>query len=184
MKKATIASLVFLTLVLHVASADAHIFLASSTGKLTVKLLSHPTYTTASGTVECQAASLVEGEVKTTKSLTLTSTIQFEKCIAFGLNSTVTPAKVRSTAEGSVSLLKSVTVTLAGAGCTVTFPSTKNQNLNTIKYKNTNKQIEKLARISRVNSQGSGGLCGGEETNGRFEGDALVGLIGGTIDWQ
>ena len=88
MKQATVASLVFLALLISTTPAGAHIFLSSSTGKLTVKLLSALTYNNAAGRTECAGASLIEGEVRTTKSLFLTSTIKFEKCTAFGFVST------------------------------------------------------------------------------------------------
>lgn len=183
MKKAMVASLVFLVFTMHAASAGAHLFLASTTGKLTVKLLSSPTFTSVAGTVQCLGARFTDGEVKTLKALFLTSTIEFEKCTAFGLAAKLDLVKVRSTAEGSVSLLKTVTAT--ALACTVTFPSSKNQNLWTVKFKNTNKQIEKTASVSKVTSFGLGAACTyAEESNGKFTGNALVGLLGGTIDWQ
>ena len=183
MKKAMVASLVFLVFTMHVASAGAHLFLASTTGKLTVKLLTNPTFTNPTGTVQCLAARFTDGEVKTLKALFLTSTIEFEKCTAFGLAAKVDLVKVKSTAEGSVSLLKTITAT--AIGCTVTYPSSKNQNLWTVKFKNTNKQIEKVATVSKITSFGTGGTCNyAEESNGKFTGNALVGLLGGTIDWQ
>ncbi len=183
MKKATITALVFLIFTIHVASAGAHLFLASTTGKLTVKLLTSPTFTSAAGTVECKGARFVDGEVKTLKALVLTSTIEFEKCTAFGLAAKVGLVNVKSTAEGSVSLLKTVTAT--ATGCTVTYPSSKNQNLWTVKFKNTNKQIEKVASVTKITSSGTGAVCTyAEESNGIFTGSALVGLLGGSIDWQ
>ena len=185
MRQATVASLVFLALLINTAPAGAHVFLASSTGKITVKLLSALAYNNGSGTVECNGARLVEGEVRTTKSLFLTSTIEFESCKAFGfVTNDVDLVRVRSTAEGSISLLRSVTITPLGAGCSITFPSSKNQNLGTVKYKNTNKKIEKIAQISHLTNESTGGLCGSGTSGGAFTGNALVGLIGGTIDWQ
>jgi hypothetical protein len=183
MKRAMVATLVFLVLTMHVASAGAHLFLASTTGKLTAKLLTNPTFKNATGTVACERASFVSGEVKTLKALLLTSTIEFEKCTAFGLAAKVSLVNVLSSAEGSVSLLKTVTAT--ASGCIVTYPSSKNQSLWTVKFKNTNKQIEKVASISHITSSGAGAVCSyAEESSGVFTGNALVGLIGGTIDWQ
>jgi hypothetical protein len=183
MKRAIVASLVFLAFTIPAASASAHLFLASTTGKLTVKLLTNPTFTSIAGTVQCLGARFVSGEVKTLKALALTSTIEFEKCTAFGLAAKLSLVNVKSTAEGSVSLLKTVTAT--ATGCTVTFPSSKNQNLWTIKFKNTNKQIEKTASVSHITSSGTGATCTyAEESSGVFTGNALVGLLGGTIDWQ
>ena len=169
---------------LGVASANAHEFLASSTGKLSVKVLGTSVVATAAGNVECSGASLREGEVKTTKAASLLSTIEFEKCKGFGLAATVSLVKVRSTAEGSVSLLETVTVIGGGGTCVAQFPSAKNQNLGTVKFKNTNKGIEKLANISHITSTGAGSCAYIEESSGTFVGDALVNLIGGTLDWK
>ncbi|HEX5852326.1 MAG TPA: hypothetical protein VFY36_04480 [Solirubrobacteraceae bacterium] len=183
MKRAIFTCLLFLTLAMSTASAGAHEFLASSTGKLTSKLLTTVVLKNIAGNMECKGASLAEGAVATTKSTFLVSTVQFEKCTAFGLLMTMSPARIRSTADGSVSLLK--TVTTKAISCQVTIPSNKNQNLNTVKYRNTNKQIEKLATVSKITSVGIGAACAyAEESTGVLTGNALVGLIGGAIDWQ
>ncbi len=184
MKRTIATPLLFLFLIAGGASASAHEFVASTTGKTTIKVLRSTVFTSAAGTSECAGASLLAGEVTTTKSATITSTIKFENCKAFGLLATVSPVNVRSTAEGGVSLLKTVTVKVTA--CQVTFPSAKNQNLFTIKYKNTNKQIEKVAELKHVDSSGTGAACTyAEESNGTLSGDALVGLIGGgTLEWK
>lgn len=183
MKRATLTYLLFLTLTMSAVPAAAHEFLASSTGKLTVKVLTTSVFTTAAGRIECTAASLGEGEVKTLKSLFLLSTVQFTGCKAFGLAAKISSIKVRSTAEGSVSLLRTATVT--ATGCTVTIASAKNQNLHTVKYSNVSKGIEKVATVSGITSVGTGATCEyAEESKGTFQGDALVNLIGGTLDWK
>jgi hypothetical protein len=183
MKRAILAPLMFLMLTIGSAPAGAHEFIASSTGKTTVKLLTTTKFVSEAGTVECSGASLLEGEVKTTKSTLLKSTIKFEGCKAFGLAATVSPTKALSTAEGGVSLLS--TVTVKAVGCEVKFPSAKNQNLFTIKYKNTSKAIEKVAAIAGITSTGTGAACThAEESRGTLEGDAIVGLIGGTLEWK
>ncbi|HEX5852330.1 MAG TPA: hypothetical protein VFY36_04500 [Solirubrobacteraceae bacterium] len=183
MKRAIVTSLVLLALSTNLAAAGAHEFLASSTGKITLKLLTNAVFHNAAGNMDCTGASIVNGAVTTTKSVTLVSTFQFEKCKAFGLNMAISPVNVRSTADGSVSLLKPVTA--KALECLIVIPTTKNQNLKTIKYNNTNKQIEKVAGVTLIESQGFGAACSYErETRGVFTGDALVGLIGGTLDWQ
>jgi len=183
MKRTTLFSLLLLTLTMSTTSASAHEFIASTTGKTTVKVLTTSVFTNAAGKAECTGASLLAGEVKTLKATLLTSTIQFTGCKAFGLAATVSPVNVLSTAEGSVSLLK--TATVKTTGCLVTFPTTGNQNLNTIKYKNTNKQIEKVANVTAITSEGTGTVCTyAKESKGTFTGDALVGLISGTLEWK
>jgi len=184
MKRTIVTPLLFLSLMTCCAPAGAHEFIASTTGKTTIKLLTTSVVTVNGGkTIECTGASLIGGAVKTTKSLSITSTTQFEKCKAFGLAATVSLVKATSTADGSVSLLQTVTVT--ATGCTATFPSAKNQGLSTITYRNTNKEIEKLASIKNITSSGTGASCTyAEESSGTFKGDALVGLVSGTLEWK
>ena len=183
MKRTTLTCLLFLTLTMSTVPAGAHEFLASTTGKTTIKILATSIFTTAAGKAECTGATLLEGEVKSLKATTLTSTVQFTGCKAFGLAATVSPAKFKTTAEGNVSLLK--TATVKAPACLVTIPSVKNQNLGTIKYKNTNKGIEKVASGTAITSEGTGTACSyAQESKGTFQGDALVNLIGGTLDWK
>ncbi len=183
MKRAIVTSLILFTVLMSPTSAGAHEFLASSTGKTTIKLLTTSVFRNVAGTMECTAASLLAGAVTTIKSTTLTATFQFEKCKAFGLTMTISPVNVRSTADGGISLLK--TVTAKTLQCLITIPLFGNQNLNTVKYRNTNKQIEKVATVSHVTSSGTGTACEyATDGSGIVTGSALVGLIGGTIDWQ
>jgi len=183
MKRTTLFSLLLLTLTMSTTSASAHEFIASTTGKTTLKMLTHTVFRTAIGTTECTGASLLSGQVTTTKSTTIVDTTLFEGCKAFGLNATVSPAKIRSSAEGTASMLN--TVAVKAIGCELKIPSAKNQNLHTIKYKNTNKEIEKRAEVAGITSSGTGAACTyAEESNDTLEGDALVGLVSGTLEWK
>jgi hypothetical protein len=167
-----------------VASASAHEFEASAPGNLTSKVLQTQTFHTAAGNVECSALHLTGGSVTQLKTGKQEATVQYTGCKAFGLAATISPALYLFDAEGSVKVLKTITIT--AVGCTVTVPSAKNTSLTTIVYKNASGgQITLEPSVKNITSSGTGSACTyAEESLGTYTGTSDVGLVGGTLTWK
>ena len=101
------------------------------------------------------------------------------------LAATLSPGKYELNAEGSASLLN--TVTAKALACLVTFPSAKNKNLGTVKYVQTGKEIELLQGLSGITSLGVGAACSyAEESKGLFTDVSLLSLASGvgSVEWK
>jgi hypothetical protein len=163
-------------------SASGHEFVASKTGKTTSKHTTVQIFKTGAGTIECSAVT-GSGEVTATKSTVHKETLTFSGCEAFGFSSvTITAAKFESSADGTAKLEKSVTITPEGSGCEVIIPA---QTVGNVGY--TNEPGGKMlasATISKIHSKGTGGTCGGENTEGTYSGKTLATLEGGTVEWK
>jgi hypothetical protein len=161
-----------------------HGFGSSTTGKLTSKALATQVFKTSAGNVECTALHLTSGTVETTKAMHQIVTVQYTGCTAFGSSATVSPAKYLFSADNRVNLL--ATITIKATACLATVPSAKNQNLETIKYSNTNKEIIIEPNVGGITSSGEGTACNyAEESKGTYTGNSLVALeSGGTLEWE
>jgi hypothetical protein len=162
-------------------SATGHEFVASKTGKTKSKSTNAQVFKTGSATLEC-AKSSGTGEVTELKSATHKETVIYSECVAFGSNVSITAAAYEFSANGSVRLEKTVIITPSGAGCEILI---KPQILEKVQYANeAGGKVAAEPTLVKIHSKGTGGLCGGENTEGSFSGKALGELEGGTIKWE
>ncbi|HEX5853886.1 MAG TPA: hypothetical protein VFY36_12440 [Solirubrobacteraceae bacterium] len=115
----------------------------------------------------------------------------YSKCEATGgIPATVTPAEYEIGADGSVSVLKSIVITVAGAAkCSVKVNSGgPNDHLLLLLFlNNPSGDILAHVEVSGIRSLSSGGVCGGagvEKTEGTYFGLLLVWAHGGSIKWD
>jgi hypothetical protein len=165
------------------ASAAPEFLSSVNGGKLTAKSLTTQTFVTKAGNVECTVVNLTGGTAASL-STTQEATIQYEKCKAFGINATVTPALYDFHADGSVALLNNITITTLT--CVVHVPAAGNGNLNTVKYDNTPTNILLLPNVKLITYTALTGCpFVGTAEDGTYTGNSEVGLAGGgTISWM
>jgi hypothetical protein len=166
------------------AAATAHEFNATAMGKLTLKATGIARFKNIAGLVECKQQKLASGDA-VLASKTLQLTIEYSGCTAFGLAATISPGRYELNAEGSSSLLN--TVTAKALACVVTFPSAKNKGLGTVKYVQTGKEIELVQGLSGITSSGVGAACSfAEESKGLFTDVSLLGFASGagSVEWK
>jgi hypothetical protein len=163
-------------------SAAGHEFVASKTGKTTSKGTTAQVFKTGAGTIECSTVT-GSGEITATKSTVHKETLTYSGCEAFGFsNVTITSVKFEFSAEGSAKLEKSVTIRPEGAGCEVIIPA---QTVNSVAYNNEpGGKLLATASMSKIHSKGTGGSCGGENTEGSYSGKMLATLESGTLEWK
>jgi len=163
-------------------SASGHEFLASKTGKTKGKQTDAQVFKTAAGTLECNIVSST-GEITELKSTVHKEVLTFSGCSAFGYPSVkITAADFEFSANGSVRLEKSITITPEGAGCKMIVPA---QTVSEISYQNeSGGKVTATANAFKITSKGSGGTCGGEETGGTYTGSVESELESGTIEWK
>jgi hypothetical protein len=161
-------------------SATGHEFVASKTGKTKSKSTTAQIFKTGAGTLECTGAS-GSGEIKELKSATHKETITYTGCSAFGGNVTISAAHFEFSANGSVRLEKTVIIKPIGAECEILVEP---QVLEEVQYKNDSGKVKAGSSLFHIHSIGTGGSCGGENTEGSFSGSALGELEGGTIEWK
>ena len=171
--------------VMAASSASAQLFHAVEigSGSLTSKVLQTQKFHTAAGNVECTALHLTGGTVTALLVLVQHVTVAYTGCKAFGLAATISPALYLLSADETVALLSPITIT--ATECTVTVPTTKNNKLSTIAYKNSGKQIVLEPSVKNITSVGVGKACTyAEESIGTYTGTSIVGLVsGGTLSW-
>jgi hypothetical protein len=165
-----------------VASASAHEFIASKKGTAKATGTSTQVFTTPSGAVECTKLTGT-GKVKP-KATTQTETINYSGCTAFGLEATVSAAKYVFSANGTVKVDNTITVTIPGASCSIKVGKTGNSALKTITYTNKSGKIEVDANVTGVTYTTTGGLCGSGGKTATYKGTALDELPGGTLEWK
>jgi hypothetical protein len=166
------------------ASAVAHEFNATEMGKLTLKAVGIARFRNVAGAVECKKEQLITGDAALS-SKTQHATIEYTGCTAFGLAAGLSPAKYEFNAEGTASLLN--TVTAKSLSCLITFPSAKNQSLHTVKYLQTGKQLQVEQDLTGITSVGVGAGCSyAEESNGTFSDTSLLSLASGigSVEWK
>lgn len=161
-------------------SATGHEFIASKTGKTKGKQTNLQVFKTGAGNVECTTVSGV-GEIKAVKSTTHKETLTYSGCTAFGGGASVTPAHFEFNANGSAKLEKKVIITPEGLGCEVLIEP---QTVEGIGYTNESGKIKAEANAFGIVSKGTGGMCGGENTEGTYAGNVSAELEGGTVEWK
>lgn len=164
------------------AVASAHSFKASKTGELKATQASGQVFVTSAGSIECETLKGT-GTVSALTTETQKATVEFGGCFAFGYPTTITPVEFEFNANGTVSILKAVTVK-ASANCKIAIPA--QSKLSSVKYINlTGGKLEIEALVNGITSTGSGTACNyGTESKGSYDGLADVELVGGTLEWS
>jgi hypothetical protein len=164
------------------AAASAHSFIASKTGELKATQTEEQLFATAAGTVECEIMKGT-GTVTSLTSETQKATVEFSECYAFGVPTTITPVEFEFNANGTVSILKAVTIK-ASASCKISIPA--QSKLSTINYINvTGGKIEIEPIVKGITSNGTGAACTySTESKGAYQGDSIAELVGGSLEWS
>ena len=68
-----------------------------------------------------------------------------------------------------------------GAGCEVLIEP---QTLESLSYSNSSGKVTASATVIKIVSKGTGGDCGGENTEGSYTGDIQAEVEGGTVEWK
>ena len=160
--------------------ASGHEFVVSKTGKTKSKGTNAQVFKTGAGTIECSTVTGT-GEMKETTSVTHKEVLTYSGCIGFGMSIKVTAAHFEYNANGSAKLEKTVYVTPEGAGCEVLIEP---QTLESLSYSNSSGKVTASANVSKVHSKGTGGDCGGENTEGTYTGDIQAEAESGTVEWK
>lgn len=161
------------------ASASAHEFVASGLGSLgghqtkplELKLL---------GAIQECKNSTVTGKVTQLKTGTQVVTVQYEHCLDFGAKVKWSPVEYELNANGSVKILKTVTLTYEGCTTEIVAQSPG----GTVTYANAAKAIETQMSLTHVEAKGKGSLCTFTEKEGTIKGGMTTELIGGTLEWM
>jgi hypothetical protein len=161
-------------------SANGHEFIASKTGKTKSKQANTQILKTSAGTVECTTVSGT-GEMTETKSVTHKEVLTYSNCTGFGTSIKVSAAHFEFNANGSAKLEKTVTVKPEGAGCEVLIEP---QTLESLSYTNTSGKLMAAASVTKIVSKGTGGVCGGENTEGSYSGSIEGEVESGTVEWK
>ncbi len=145
-------------------------------------------FTTIASTVECSALKLLPPDkAPALQSLAILVGIQYEECeVPFLGVVTVDPFRYNITAHGLASL-DSTAFILGPAGCKITVPAAKNQNLEKLTFDNNNGGILLLAKVTGITSFGEGGLglCEyAEESKGTYAGNVHIRVEGGVVRWD
>ena len=175
------------------SGASASVFLAHPTGKVLIKALNNHIFTTGPEkqfVTICTTVSVSEppeSVVATLASLSLEIHTKYDNCTFNGVAATVTTARWFYSADnGLVRLLNIFTITRSVGPCTITIPSTSNQDLFTAKYLNVGRELEIDHNIANLSSEGVGAFCPyALENKGTYTGVTLVALEnGGLLRWD
>jgi hypothetical protein len=163
-------------------SASGSEFVSSKTGKIKSKGGAQK-FKTSAGTIECAevvgSSEILAGELK---SVTHKEVLTFVNCKGFGDPVTITAAHLELNANGSARLEKKVTLVPEGAGCEVLIEA---QTLTGFGYSNaTGGKVDVEPAVTAIHSKGTGGACGGENTEGTYSGTIVSELEGGTVEWK
>jgi hypothetical protein len=183
-----LALAVFALSAISVASASAAPKFTSSAsgGALTGTQTSNQVFKINGGTTTCTGAAS-SGTVPASPSTEIHITVHTTGCTAFGfVNTDITDATYTITADGSVHITNTITITPTGAGCTVTV---KPQTVGTIAFDNKVSGgftgVEETSAVSAITYTSTGGLCGSSGTNGTFTGNSFAhGPTGVSISWD
>jgi hypothetical protein len=169
------------------ASASAHEFIAKPVGAaITATASTNQVFTINAGETVCTALKVTKGTVPAEKSEKQIVTIKYEGCLALGQKTTISEAEYEFNANGFAKVLKPITITVEelGFNCKVEVPVAKNEKLEVIKFANaTASTISLEAKVTKITYTTSGGFCGAGGENGTYNGNALVGVTGGTVQW-
>lgn len=160
-------------------SASGDEFISSKAGKIKSKG-GIQKFKTSAGTIECAE---VTGSSEVTSSelssVTHKEVLTFIGCKGFGDPVTISNAHLELNANGSAKLEKRVILTPEGSGCEVLIEP---QTLESFGYSNAGGKVTVEPRVSKIHSRGTGGVCGGENTEGSYGGTIVSELEGGTVE--
>jgi hypothetical protein len=180
--RALVATLALGLLISGVASA--HEFVASKAGTTTGKQKTFQKFETSSGIFECKKDT-TEGSVTEGSQKTAIVKVQFLECTAFGFGVNASIAEFEFNAEGTATIKKLVTMEVPLAACEITLPTTGNNNLKAVTYKNLPEGKLEIKSLLKGMTYGStGGSCGEPGMNGAFNGASEVELPKGTVEWK
>jgi hypothetical protein len=177
------------------ATASAHKFKASEASELTGKALNVHKFKTNGGTVECKKAEpkgkSVAGEVETQEVEVAYSECEFKSILGTKKAKVSPNPKYKFYAnEEKVDVLNATTapivIEVEGSGCNVKVSSEGNGGLKKATYGNLSggKTLEVKAAVTGITYKSTGGFCGEGGTNGTYEGNEEVSLVGGgTLEW-
>ncbi len=162
-------------------SASGHEFYASKTGKTKSKSTNAQIFKTGSGTLECKEVTGT-GEMKEGKSTAHKEVFTYSGCYAFGGDVTISPAHFEFNANGPVTLEKRMIITVGDDECEILVEPQTVEHAN---YENkSGGKVEAEAVALKIHSVGAGNGCGGNNTEGSYDGSVLGELEGGTIEWK
>jgi hypothetical protein len=161
-------------------SASGGEFVSSTTGKTKSKQSDAQVFKTGAGTIECSKVTGT-GEVKEGKTTTHKEVLTYSGCEGFGTVLSVSAADFEYNANGSAKLENTVTVSSESLGCNVQIEP---QTLESIGYSSSSGKVTAEANVSKIHSKGSGGECGGNNTEGSYTGNIKAEIEGGTLEWK
>ena len=181
-KFGVLAVVAFALCAIGAANASAATFTASATGSLTGKATATQVFTTNGGQVKCSTAA-TSGEIKSVASAEQHVTVKYTGCNAFGfVNTHITDATYLFTADGTVHILNTITITPTGAGCTQTV---KPQTVGSVTYTNSGTKLVITPNVTGITYSSTGGICGASGANGTYSGSNEVERVGGgSISWD
>jgi hypothetical protein len=143
-----------------------------------VKLATKPSPPGARSTQESSEGSLKKGAQKT-----FVVKVKLSGCSYLGFAEvTWTTAEFEFGAEGWVSLLNKPTMTVSGAGCSITLEPFK--DLSTVSYKNVaGGKLEASSALKSIAFKSTGGICG-PSGDLKYQGGSASELVGGTLEWK
>jgi hypothetical protein len=169
------------------ASASAHEFIGSPVGgTIAASATTNQVFTINGGETVCTGLKATEGTVLTEKATKQLVTIVYEGCLAFGQKTKISAAHYEFDANGSVAVLAPIDIVIEelGFNCLVEVPVAKNEKLEVITYKNASAStISVEAKVTKITYTTTGGFCGAGGENGTYNGNALVSVIGGSVQW-
>ena len=162
-----------------VTGVSANTFSASTVAALKGKALQTQVFKTKAGSVECSTLAITSG-TSSLSSLTLSDTVQYSGCKAFGLTATVSPADYELNADGSVDLVAEVAI--KAIGCVVMIPP---QTLGGLAYKDSGSEVVIEPKVTGITSEGLGAACAYlKESKGTYTGNSSLSIAGGSIGWS
>lgn len=164
-------------------SAMAHSFSATAMSSVKASADATNVFTTAAGKVECTKLSVTSGST-VLNALTLTATVQYTGCTAFGLSATISPAQYEFNADGTATILKEITI--KATLCEVKVPTAGNSGLKTIAYKqNGASAVLVEPNVTGITSSGTGTACKyASENKGTYTGNSHVTAASGNVTWK
>ena len=179
-----LGSTLFMVLALGIvtaSSASASTFLSHPPGLLLAAVLGAQLFGTLNNSIECDGASLLNSKTTQLQFLNLLVTVQWENCkVVNYVSGGFEPVTYLISADGLVSQVNSASF-FGARLCTVTFPSSKNQNLEKALYINeTNGELLLLLLLKGLTAEG----CLSSGGKGTLLGRWTVRVDGGTLSWM
>ena len=169
------------------ASASAHEFIASPVGgTIAGSATTNQVFTITAGETVCTGVKVTKGVVEAEKSETQKATIEYTGCLALGQKTKISPAEYEFNANGFVKVLKPIDIVIEELGFNrlVEVPATKNEKLETITYNNASASTISIeAKVTKITYTTTGGFCGAGGENGTYNGNSLVSVVGGSVQW-